>query len=224
MRKVYTIHPMAMYIGCTVKNIDLGCQQHDSACMRTKIIIGNLPYFLIFMTTTTLPFSWMDEEGLYYTPNGYVHWLYSQKYRLGLSTAWQCLLVLQNHHFQNFDKKYFCWLQPHYLFHGWMRKVYTIHPMAMYIGCTVKNIDLGCQQHDSACMWPKIIIPKNSIIFNFYDYNHITFSMDGWGRSILYTQWLCTLVVQSKISTWVVNSMTVHACDQKSSLVICHNF
>ena len=176
------------------------------------------------MTTTTLPFSWMDEEGLYYTPNGYVHWLYSQKYRLGLSTAWQCLLVLQNHHFLNFDKKYFLWLQPHYLFHGWMRKVYTIHPMAMYIGCTVKNIDLGCQQHDSACMWPKIIIPKNSIIFNFYDYNHITFSMDGWGRSILYTQWLCTLVVQSKISTWVVNSMTMHAWEQKSSLVICHIF
>ena len=37
----------------------------------------------------------------------------------------------------------------------------------------------------------------------------------GW--TILYTQWLCTLVAQSKILIWVVNSMTENAFERKSS-------
>ena len=113
-----------------------------------------------FMTTTTWPFPWMDEEGLYYTRQWLCTLVVQSKIgRLGVVSmtmhAWESSLVKNCHIFKLFRYYYITFI------HGWMRKVYTIHPMAMYIGCTVKNIDLGCQQHDSACMWlQKSSFPK----------------------------------------------------------------
>ena len=46
-----------------------------------------LNQFYYYITNTTLPSSYIGEDALYQAPNGYVHELYSQEYRSGLSKA-----------------------------------------------------------------------------------------------------------------------------------------